>query len=61
VTVTEVFPTGVVRVIYSPTEAPTKVGYDEVKDQVPGGSSGLSRGRIDTVAPHPSVGDRVIV
>jgi hypothetical protein len=27
----------VIRVIYSPTEAPTKVGYDEVKDQVPGG------------------------
>ncbi len=36
-TATEVFPTGVIRVIYSPTEAPTKVGYDEVKDQVPGG------------------------
>jgi dihydrofolate reductase len=34
---TEVFPTGVIRVIYSPIEAPTKVGYDEVKDQVPGG------------------------
>jgi dihydrofolate reductase len=37
VTATEVFPTGVIRVIYAPTEAPTKVGYDEVKDQVPGG------------------------
>jgi hypothetical protein len=23
-------------VIYSPTEAPAKVGYDEVKDQAPG-------------------------
>jgi dihydrofolate reductase len=33
----EVFPTGVIRVIYAPTETPTKVGYDEVKDQVPGG------------------------
>ena len=32
---TEVFPTGVIRVIYSPTEAPAKVGYDEVKGQVP--------------------------
>jgi dihydrofolate reductase len=35
-TATEAFPTGVIRVIYAPTEAPTKVGYDEVKDQVPG-------------------------
>jgi dihydrofolate reductase len=34
---TEVFPTGVIRVIYAPTATPTKVGYDEVKDQVPGG------------------------
>jgi dihydrofolate reductase len=34
---TEVFPTGVIRVIYAPTEAPVKVGYDEVKDQVPEG------------------------
>jgi hypothetical protein len=24
-------------VIYSPTEAPAKVGYDEIKDQVPEG------------------------
>ena len=37
VTATETFPTGVIRVIYSPAEAPAKVGYDEVKDQVPGG------------------------
>ena len=36
-TTTEVFPTGVIRVIYSPAGAPAKVGYDEVKDQVPGG------------------------
>src|SRR5205823_1046506 len=34
---TETFPTGVIRVIYSPAKAPAKVGYDEVKDQVPSG------------------------
>jgi hypothetical protein len=34
---TEVFPTGVIRVIYVPTEAPAPVGYDEVKDRVPDG------------------------
>jgi dihydrofolate reductase len=32
----EVFPTGVIRVIYSQTTGPAKVGYDAVKDQVPG-------------------------
>jgi dihydrofolate reductase len=32
VTKTETFPTGVIRVIYAPTEAPAKVTYDEVKD-----------------------------
>jgi len=32
----EVFPTGVIRVIYSPTAKPADVGYDAVKDQVPG-------------------------
>ncbi len=37
VTATEVFPTGVIRVIYVPMDAPAKVGYDEVKDQVPDG------------------------
>jgi dihydrofolate reductase len=37
VTKTEVFPTGVIRVIYTPTSAPARVGYDEVKDQVPAG------------------------
>ena len=37
VTATEVFPTGVIRVIYAPTDAPAKVGYDEVKDRVPEG------------------------
>jgi len=30
---TEAFPTGVIRVIYSPTQAPAKVGYHEVKDK----------------------------
>jgi dihydrofolate reductase len=36
-TATQAFPTGVLRVIYSPTQAPATVGYDQVKDQVPGG------------------------
>jgi hypothetical protein len=36
-TATETFPTGVIRVIYSPAKAPAKVGYDDVKDQAPGG------------------------
>jgi dihydrofolate reductase len=35
VTALEGFPTGVIRVIYSPAGAPAKVGYDEVKDQIP--------------------------
>ena len=35
-TATEGFPTGVIRVIYSPAKAPAKAGYDEGKDQVPG-------------------------
>ncbi|MFG1869325.1 dihydrofolate reductase family protein [Micromonospora arborensis] len=35
---TEAFPTGVLRVIYAPGEAPGKAGYDDVKDQVPAGS-----------------------
>ncbi|MET8360241.1 dihydrofolate reductase family protein [Micromonospora sp. NPDC005171] len=34
----EAFPTGVLRVIYAPSPAPTPVGYDEVKDQVPAGN-----------------------
>jgi dihydrofolate reductase len=34
---TEVFPTGVIRVIYAPATAPGKVGYDEVKGRVPDG------------------------
>ena len=35
---TEAFPTGVIRVIYAPAEAPGAVGYDDVKDQVPEGT-----------------------
>jgi len=35
VTATETFPTGVIRVIYAPTDAPGAVGYDDVKGQVP--------------------------
>ncbi|RAO53441.1 uncharacterized protein LUPAC06_05311 [Micromonospora saelicesensis] len=34
----EAFPTGVLRVIYAPGTAPTPVGYDEIKDQVPAGN-----------------------
>jgi dihydrofolate reductase len=34
---TEVFPTGVIRVIYAPTDAPGEVGYDDIKDLVPDG------------------------
>jgi dihydrofolate reductase len=34
---TEAFPTGVIRVIYSPTETPATVDYDDVKDLVPEG------------------------
>ncbi|MCX4473391.1 dihydrofolate reductase family protein [Micromonospora sp. NBC_01655] len=37
VVATEAFPTGAIRVIYSPTAAPAKAGYDDVKDQVPAG------------------------
>jgi dihydrofolate reductase len=37
VTLTEAYPTGVIRVIYTPTTEPAKVGYDEVTDQVPDG------------------------
>lgn len=33
---TEAYPTGVLRVIYSPAETPAKVGFDDVKAQVPG-------------------------
>ena len=38
VVATEAFPTGVIRVIYSPTAAPNAAGYDDVKDRVPEGS-----------------------
>jgi dihydrofolate reductase len=34
VTATEAFPTGVIRVIYAPAEAPAAVGYDDVKAEV---------------------------
>jgi hypothetical protein len=37
VTSAEVFPTGVIRLIYAPAGAPAKVGHDEVKAQVPRG------------------------
>jgi dihydrofolate reductase len=37
VTASEVFPTGVIRVIYAPTGAPAGAGYDDVADQLPGG------------------------
>jgi dihydrofolate reductase len=35
VAATEVFPTGVIRVIYTPAPAPAAAGYDEVTDNVP--------------------------
>ncbi|QLQ34953.1 dihydrofolate reductase family protein [Micromonospora robiginosa] len=38
VAATEAYPTGVIRVIYTPAEAPGAVGYDDVKDQVPAGN-----------------------
>lgn len=38
-TATEAFPTGAIRVIYSLSPAPGKVGYDDVKDRVPAESS----------------------
>ena len=31
---TEVYPTGMIRVIYAPTAAPGTVGYDDVKDEL---------------------------
>jgi dihydrofolate reductase len=34
VVATETFPTGVIRVIYTPGDGPAKVGYEEVKGQV---------------------------
>ncbi|MFG1914940.1 dihydrofolate reductase family protein [Micromonospora sp. NPDC048898] len=37
VVATEVFPTGVLRVIYAPGAAPGAVGYEDIKDQVPAG------------------------
>lgn len=35
---TETYPTGVIRVIYSPTGAPAAVGYDDITDRVPDAS-----------------------
>jgi dihydrofolate reductase len=35
---TEVFPTGVIRVIYAPAAAPAAAGYDDVTDRVPKGA-----------------------
>ncbi|GAA3221157.1 dihydrofolate reductase family protein [Dactylosporangium siamense] len=37
VVATEAFPTGVIRVIYAPAEAPAAAGYDDIKDQAPKG------------------------
>jgi dihydrofolate reductase len=36
-TATQVFPTGVIRVVYSPAAAPATVGYDAAKEQAPEG------------------------
>ncbi|MEU9516466.1 dihydrofolate reductase family protein [Micromonospora sp. NPDC048169] len=38
VAATEAYPTGVLRVIYTPAPAPGAVGYDDIRDQVPAGS-----------------------
>ena len=38
VTATATFPTGVIRVIYAPTQPPTEAGYDDVKGRVPEGT-----------------------
>ncbi|MEV6301870.1 dihydrofolate reductase family protein [Actinoplanes sp. NPDC051861] len=35
VVATEAFPTGVIRVIYAPSEPPAPAGYDEAKSQLP--------------------------
>jgi dihydrofolate reductase len=37
VTATEVFPTGVIRVIYAPAGAPAPAGYNDAKENVPDG------------------------
>ena len=42
VTATEVFPTGVIRVIYAPTGTPAAAGYDDVKGRVPDGAAASS-------------------
>ncbi|PTA46175.1 dihydrofolate reductase family protein [Micromonospora sp. RP3T] len=38
VTATEAYPTGVIRVIYSPADAPGQAGYDDAKEQLATGS-----------------------
>jgi len=38
VAATEVFPTGVIRVIYCPTVAPAEAGYDDIKEHAPAGT-----------------------
>ncbi|WP_435737289.1 dihydrofolate reductase family protein [Cellulosimicrobium sp. PMB13] len=35
----EAFPTGVVRLIYAPAEAPAETSYEDVKDKVPSGNA----------------------
>ncbi|MGC5663332.1 dihydrofolate reductase family protein [Micromonospora sp. WMMD723] len=37
VTTTEVYPTGVIRVIYAPADAPAEAGYDDAKEQLAAG------------------------
>ncbi len=37
VTATEAFPTGVIRVIYTPGDAPAAAGYDDIKEHAPQG------------------------
>lgn len=54
VVATEVFPTGVMRVVYAPVEAPTSLGGDEVVDEVPGATELQTGSFVTTVR-----GDRV--
>ena len=50
----EAFPTGVIRVIYSPTEPPAPVGYDAVGNtRCPRGRSGLRRACVPGRPPRP--------
>ena len=36
----EIFPTGVVRLVYAPSELPTAQEYEDVTDKVPGAGEG---------------------